>query len=336
MPSRFEIIRALDEATTQGQPQSRRTLLEAFAELRRAQASDMIKAIEEATGETSETLLEAFTELRRAQAAGTLTKAARDELVESVLESEAWDIFAASASDIYLPEGSVQETMTASVRLGLREVPLKGHEIDLAPLDRQILRYLERRSAKLVREISASTRAGMRRLLVSSFNKGSHAEASRLILDRKDFGLTEHQTKHFQNWVEQLQKDSLNPRAKRFGTSKKLQNRLVDREFKRRLKNRADLIARTEHSTAGNVTRRELWASSAEQGELDDLKYILEWVTRAIGFCPRCGALSGKLAEIRGGIFVSDLGEKVTSPTVHPGCYCATRIVRRGDLKAGT
>jgi hypothetical protein len=99
--------------------------------------------------------------------------------------------------------------------------------------------------------------------------------------------------------------------------------RLIDRERKRMIESRALSIARTDAVAAANRGMLETWKEGKE-GPLAG--YLKEWVARAKGACPRCGAFDGKQAEMDEE-FVSDLGERAMAPEIHSGGYCGMRLV---------
>lgn len=315
MPKKFEAIKALDAAVAKGRAPTQRMMLAAFERLLK--------------GVTAKSIADAIAKRK----AGP------------ILDLEAWTAFSKVASEAFLPEGPVGDVYRSAIARGAKEAPLKAVPMDLDPLAKKAEQYLGKRGGRLIRDMTTSTRKGVVRLVQQTFSGPARTkEAARLILKRKDFGLTKKQTEAFTKWVAKLLEDAQNPRSARFDLTAKEVNRKIDLEFKRRLRRRAKLIARTEAYNAGNEARLELWRESVAQGHIDAEEYVLQWITRVIGVCPQCQAMDRKTAEIKGGLFTSDpvasgskAGQVLTAqrPTLHPACYCALRMIRRKDAKLG-
>ncbi len=314
MPRPFEIIDAIDKAAALSIPAVRKIFDAAARELREGITDDEIE------------------------------KALAGKAAGPILSSAAWELFAAKLAEMFAIDGPLAKTMAAAYRRGMKEAPLKGHALDFAELEKATARYLKRHGARLVKDVTRSTKRSIAVIIRSASRAGTTKRAARAILKIKGFGLTRHETAQFDAWARRLYARAANPKSDLFELSaRELQQRL-NREYRRRLRHRAKRIANTEAYGAGNAARRELWTEAVDQGVLDADAYLLQWITRVIAVCPRCEALHEKTAKIVDGVFVSDPVEegqfagtviRILRPTVHPWCYCAIRTVRRKDVEEG-
>ena len=90
------------------------------------------------------------------------------------------------------------------------------------------------------------------------------------------------------------------------------------------LKQRAELIARTEIITASRKGNQELWQQAREQGLIGP-EAVQKWNANA-GACDECAVLDGETAP---------LGEPFPGgsygPTLHPACRCSLTLLPFGE-----
>ncbi len=197
--------------------------------------------------------------------------------------------------------------------------------------------WARQRSAFLVKQVSAETRAAIRDIIARAMTEGmAPRQAARLIRD--GVGLRRDQADAVANLLQRA--TDAGKRATRLGRpvtvhygSSRVRvppgglpgtrlNRLLDRYSQRLRRQRSLMIARTETITASNQGQIELWRQARTTGLLrgDEQK---QWSTtpddRA---CPACIRLDGEKvdmdAQFDGGKFGS-----VDGPTLHPNCRCA-------------
>jgi hypothetical protein len=249
---------------------------------------------------------------------------------------EAWGVFASILGDAFVPEGPLSKAMAAVIRRTSAEAPLAGLALDQQAIRDAAARWLDRHGAAQVQQITESTRVGVKAVVEEAFaGPLSRREAARRLTKIKGFGLTQKQGADLGSWMERQKAtgkwDAL--------TEREIQYR-IDREFNRRVRERANVVAHTEAYDAGNQARIDTYRAAVDQGVLGAGDYLLEWITRGYNVCPRCDALDRKTAEIVGGVFVSDVVKegkyagqvlRVERPTVHPRCYCTLRSIARSE-----
>lgn len=104
---------------------------------------------------------------------------------------------------------------------------------------------------------------------------------------------------------------------------------LTTNYYKRLLKERGLLIARTETINAAAGGYREQLIQAKEQDLLDSSKWEVEWlVTPDDRLCPLCKQMRGKRRPIDG-VYTEGPGAGKKCPTLHPRCRCAERTIRR-------
>lgn len=295
--AKFEAVEALDRAVARGAPGIRKIIVEA--------------------------------QLRLGVLVGPHVSAAiQDGRVNARIPAAVWNKLEKALSEIYGAGSPLEQVALLAVVAGMKEKPLKGLAIDIDDIVDRMDDYLERHGAVLVRDIRKSTREGINAVIRAAVNGGDTVrEAAREIVKVRGFGLTKREQSSFLKWIEEAKAEAGKKRSVR---------RMVNVEYRRRLRRRGTLIARTEAYNAGNEARRQTWM--AAEGEIG-ADYVQQWVARVFRSCPICLALHLKTAEI-GGVFVSDAVAgsgrvyRLERPTAHPGCFCATRLRRRSEIKS--
>lgn len=191
----------------------------------------------------------------------------------------------------------------------------------------------------LVTEMTAPTKETLHRLIAQGVkDKDTVQQVARDM--RPLIGLRQDQTdavqRHFQ-WLQQphrLKQPS--------GEWKELRALDQDAAAKRAMKyaeqllrQRAELIARTEIMTASNQGLLHSWMDAKDKGLIlpqARRKWKANLVNRT---CDRCKAFAGTTATLTGN-FVSRNGEVAKAPPLHPACRCSQSLVTGINLKETT
>lgn len=173
----------------------------------------------------------------------------------------------------------------------------------------------ERSAASLVTNISRDTRQAIRVVLSEAFTKGVSPRdvAARI---RPVIGLTGRQAKAVTAFrAAQVKK----------GVAAKTVTARVDRYAAKLLKQRSEMIARTEIISASTKGQVEAWTDARRRGVLaDDLRKT--WiVTPDDKLCPICAPLEGQQTDVQGLFRVN--GALINGPPAHPNCRCAVGLV---------
>lgn len=184
-------------------------------------------------------------------------------------------------------------------------------------------RLAERASNEIVAEavtnVSRSTKAAIRAIVGDGFEQGlSPAKIAKQI--QETVGLDERRARGFEAWIARLQ---ANPPD----VNEAALQRMINREYRRRLRSRAMAIARTESSAAAAAAQNLIWESAIEEGQISETDYVREWIRiPAAKPCPICGPLRGRRARIRG-YYVAPDGTRYFRPPGHTNCLCGERLV---------
>lgn len=249
--------------------------------------------------------------------------------LEVAVDAYDWQAFREAVAAFYK---RASEAYAAGVVEGWRTVPSSA----AAPVPRaeamtaaqaEAQRWLGGEGAQLIRQVTAETRDGVRRIIGAKFDAPTSIPGAgfsqRRIVDvlKADTvgsmaGLTERQAVALAKKVA-LIPDSLTAaqRAKR-----------ARRLYEMAVQSRAKVIAMTETFNTVNAGKRRAWA----QSDLDPMKWEREWVARIVDSCPECIDLDGTRAPLKSGDYTSKSGEIVSpGPTQHPRCVCCERVVPR-------
>jgi SPP1 gp7 family putative phage head morphogenesis protein len=169
----------------------------------------------------------------------------------------------------------------------------------------------ERSAAQLVRGITKDTRETIRKTVSESFAKGISPRdtATRI---RAVIGLTPRQAGAVSKLHQSL--------AAKDVPAKTIATR-VDRYAAKLLKQRAEMIARTEIIAASTKGQIETWEDAKRRGVLaDDLQKT--WITTPDDkLCPICAPMDGVKVEVSEQFRVD--GESLDGPPAHPNCRCS-------------
>ena len=102
--------------------------------------------------------------------------------------------------------------------------------------------------------------------------------------------------------------------------------RMVQREYARRLRYRATTIARTESARAATIGQNEGWRQAADNGYLNRQTTLRELVL-ANNPCPICLDLRGQQVGLDEPYGPDVNGETHDGPPIHVNCECSQRLV---------
>lgn len=229
--------------------------------------------------------------------------------VEFAVRSVPWHRVQEILGAVFGKDGPLLRALAEGVRIGAEMLPgLPVTFDDLAP---RATAYLEHVGAERITAITAETRDGIRAVLKQTFGSPlSIAETRREIRSvlgvRQLNGLIGLRTE---------QADALNRKIVGWVDDPDLSaariQQLIDREYARQLKDRADLIARTEAFDAANHGQTEAWREINREGR-----------ARIVGL--ESAFVSDEVGERR-------LAYTALRPPLHPRCYCFSRLISRED-----
>lgn len=192
-----------------------------------------------------------------------------------------------------------------------------GLSIAFNVADPAVLFAIETHVGTLVTEIDATTRAGIRAAVSTMFETGGTVGTQARTL-RDLVGLTSRQAESVVRFEASLFADGMSPERI---------TRLVTRRTAQLLRQRAELIARTETIRAASAGQQLLWEQAARQGLLDaGLKRF--WViTPDDRLCPICRAIPGQNPQgvALEAVFQTPVGG-VAFPPAHPACRCTIAL----------
>jgi hypothetical protein len=209
-------------------------------------------------------------------------------------------------------------------REALRGTP--GFAVDFARTNPAAVAWANQHAGALVTEISASTREGVRSLVVASQAEGRPVRWLAREL-REVIGLHSRQVTAVERFRERLVAQ---------GVGEEDVARRTERYAGAQLKARAETLARTETVAVTNEGQQRLWEAAADQGLLDREETRRVWIVTdddLLEFsCEKLDGVEVGLDEP----WTSD-GRAITGPPLHPNCFIPdTHIVARAvrGLKA--
>lgn len=172
----------------------------------------------------------------------------------------------------------------------------------------EAIEWCKKYGASQVKEVNAATKAAIREITRRGLEEGlSPAEQSKAI--RQIIGLNQRQLVTLNNY-----KAALGDAAT---------DKLIEKEYRRLLKLRADTIGLTESHTATNHGQLQSYKDSVKGGIIKKSDYRMQWLyTPDKRVCQKCTSYNGTHAEI-GGTFPNGL----ECPPSHPRCRCTTILV---------
>lgn len=170
--------------------------------------------------------------------------------------------------------------------------------------------------ATLVTGVTAETQAAIRALVARAYREGIPPRELAKLLESQ-VGLTTRQTQAALNYRAALTDGGL--------TGDTLQAK-VDAYAKKLLRQRAEMIARTETIAAANAGQQAAWDAAVEAGLLDPEDTGRIWQAAAdTRVCPICDALDGQIVGLHEP-FITIEGEAIDGPPAHPNCRCSVSL----------
>ena len=216
-----------------------------------------------------------------------------------------------------------QTTRAAYLRGASQGVPALtrvGAQIRFDLMNPHAAEYAATSSSTLITHINESQRAAVRVLIEGAVGTGRTVQETARDL-RNVVGLRPDQAHALLQFRERM--------AGRDLTIDQVE-RKVERYANALLKQRGELIARTEILTAANRGQLELWREARRQGSLDGT-WLKQWIlTEDELLCPSCEPLDDEPVGLTEH-FDSDIGS-VQHPPLHPNCRCTLGLVKQeGD-----
>jgi len=213
--------------------------------------------------------------------------------------------------------GSAGVAITSATQAAVRSVLLaaiaRGESIPdaLAELRAQ---WARSQASSLVQMIADQQRTAIREIIAEAITRSANPlETARDI--RQVIGLRPDQVRSLQRLRATLQANQTPVAETR---------KALEKAARRKLKERSELIARTENSTAISAAREIEWLRAAEEGEIDpDVRR--KWIVRDP--CRICRGLS-RLPPVRLGEPWVLEGKVYFAPPAHPNCKCSVGLVR--------
>ncbi len=208
--------------------------------------------------------------------------------------------------------------------------PLFGGTLSLT--NTEAVRLAEQAAARLIVGISSDAREAIRVVLAASM-RGDYPPRVTAQMVHDVVGLDTRRAQAVVNYragLERVQAGDLAPQSvlddftlsRQFGSqlSSGRVDQLVEQYSRRQLKDRANVIARTETMRAANDGQQAIWGEAADRGLFDRDVALVEWVITDEA-CDDC--LENEAASPIG------FGDSWPNddPPVHPNCRCALSLI---------
>ena len=199
-----------------------------------------------------------------------------------------------------------------------------GAEYSFNIITPQAVEWVRRNAGALIQQWGDSSRDAMRRIIADGFERGIGAGALARQIKQSGVGLTWRMSRAVLRMRHRLEED---------GRPADQIERMTTRYFNRLLKDRAEMIARTEMTRAMTHARLESWRQAIDKRLLDPTQWEKEWLaTHDSRTCERCLDLDGTRAAVPDGVFIGDSGTVGgVGPGYHPRCRCVCILVERGS-----
>jgi len=177
-----------------------------------------------------------------------------------------------------------------------------------------VLEAIQQDGATLVREVTEETRAAIREAIARAYESHTAPRVAAKQL-MQIVGLTRRQSDAVDAYRALLTDE---------GRDLDQVDRMTARYGKKLLKQRAEMIARTETNAAVNAGQRATWRDLVEAQLLDPSAWRREWLTvlPAPGVCPICLPLDAQTAPLHG-----VYPDGTDGPPAHPNCRCTEVLV---------
>jgi len=170
-----------------------------------------------------------------------------------------------------------------------------------------------------IRQVNQASKDGIRQILTDAQQYGGHPyETARQI--RQFIGLTDRQISGILKYQGKLDEE---------GRPKAQVDRMVDAQIRRKIRARANTIARTETIAASAAGQQLHWEDQMSKGYLNNNEMEKVWiVTPDDKLCPICAAMGDERTAIDG---TFTFGGK--APPRHPNCRCAIGLEEKKGME---
>jgi len=272
------------QAAEKYEPALRRELLAALETLRDSVSVDeIVRALEGSSAAVAELV-----------AAATLAPSAL-AVLESMVSS------ASRAGTSWL----LDFIETPAGRRGLPTGRAGPFTIDFAAIDERASQWASQHAGELIKGIDDETRAAIRAVIARAPVEGITVDQQARLI-RQAIGLNERQARALFNRYDALTRQGVSPARI---------ERQTNTYYQRLLRQRAEMIARTETRFAAQASQQAAWRQAAAEGLLDAGRSWQEF-SALDDACPVCRELDGSKYP------VDDPG-----PSTHPSCRCALILV---------
>jgi hypothetical protein len=201
-----------------------------------------------------------------------------------------------------------------------RKKPPRSVTIRFDVTDPRSVDYIRQHSGDLIKEWGSSSKQAVRVILDKGFNNGRTPYQMARQIRESGIGLLDRQATAMENYRRRLENDTAADL-----TDTQIQGR-VDRYASKLLRERSEMIARTETNSALSEGRAQQWAQAMEAGLLDPGQKK-EWVAGMNeATCEICQGLDGEQR-----LLTEPYSTGVMRPPQHPRCTCSDVLVFEPD-----
>lgn len=215
-------------------------------------------------------------------------------------------------------ENNIRASFLRGAREGERELRQVEVRIRFDAMNPHAATFARTQSSQLITQIDDSQREAVRNLIETSVSNGrTIQDIARDI--RHVVGLRDDQVTALSNYRERITErgrftvDQIESKVRRYADAL--------------LRQRGELIARTEVLHAANQGQLETWMEAQRQGTLGN-DWRKKWVlTPDELLCESCEAMEDEVAEFDE-VFENELGETAMVPPLHPNCRCSLVLTK--------
>jgi hypothetical protein len=210
-------------------------------------------------------------------------------------------------NDLHKDDTPAQDVINEAIEKARR----KGEPtlMDARPFARK---WIERRTARLVVEVTREQKQALREVILSGYNAGHRPEVVAREV-RKVVGLTSREIAAMHNRRDTLLASGVSPDQAARASGKYGQQLLTAR---------AKRIARTELKEAESAGQLDAWREARNEGLISQ-RVMRTWVASGEA-CEICQDLDGQVIELDGAY---ESEEEVDHPPAHPNCECTETLI---------
>lgn len=217
-------------------------------------------------------------------------------------------------------ENNIRASFLRGAREGERNLRQVEVRIRFDAMNPHAAQFARTQSSQLITQIDGSQRETVRNLIETSVSNGRTVQDIARDI-RNVVGLRDDQVTALSNYRERI--------TERGTLTIDQIERKVGRYADALLRQRGELIARTEVLHAANAGQLEIWMEAQRQGTLGN-EWRKKWVlTPDELLCESCESMDEAVAEFDEE-FENDLGETAMVPPLHPNCRCSIVLEKVG------